>query len=91
MRLTQIQHLTDNKSFSVKLNSNNRIFKTPITKITNTVTTTTQLNESTVSTSVNTSSSAIKTKTDINNQPIDDLYYDEVVYYDGGGVEGYGD
>ena len=91
MRLTQIQHLTDNKSFSVKLNSNNRIFKTPITKITNTVTTTTQLNESTVSTSVNTSSSAIETKTDINNQPIDDLYNDEVVYYDGGGVEGYGD
>ena len=91
MRLTQIQHLTDNKSFSVKLNSNNRIFKTPITKIINTVTTTTQLNESTVSTSVNTSSSAIETKTDINNQPIDDLYYDEVVYYDGGGVEGYGD
>ena len=34
--------------------------------------------------------SNIKIKTDINNQSPEDLYYDEIIYYDGGGVEGYG-
>ena len=33
---------------------------------------------------------SIDTKTDINNTPEEDVWYDEVIYYDGGGVEGYG-
>lgn len=56
MRRIQIQNLTDNKTFSVKLNSNSQTFKTPITKVSNSITTTAKLNESTVSASVNTSS-----------------------------------
>lgn len=30
-------------------------------------------------------------KMDAGSQPVEDLYYDEVIIYDGGGVEGYGD
>ena len=30
------------------------------------------------------------TKMDSNGKPNQDIYYDEVIYYDGGGVEGYG-
>ena len=91
MRRIKIHNQSDNKSFSVKLNSNSQTFKTPITKTNNSVVAVAKFNKPTVPTSVNTSSSTIETKTDINNQPVDDLYYDEVVYYDGGGVEGYGD
>ena len=29
-------------------------------------------------------------KMDIGGKPAEDLYYDEIIYYDGGGVEGYG-
>ena len=91
MKRIQVQSLLGNRSFSVKLNSNSQTFKTPINKADNSVTTVAKFNKPTVSTSVDTSSSKIETKTDINNQPVDDLYYDEIVYYDGGGVEGYGD
>ena len=91
MRRIQIHNQSDNKSFSIKLNSQNQTFKTPITKTNNSVSTVAKFNKPTVPTSVNTSSSQIETKTDINNKPVDDLYYDEIIYYDGGGVEGYGD
>ncbi len=29
-------------------------------------------------------------KGDFNNDKSEDIYYDEIIYYDGGGVEGYG-
>lgn len=38
-----------------------------------------------------TSSEFSNFKAEVNNSAPQDIYYDEIVYYDGGGVEGYGD
>lgn len=35
-------------------------------------------------------STVLENKIDINNTKPEDIYYDEVIIYDGGGVEGYG-
>ena len=43
-----------------------------------------------LNTEVTTSDTNFETKTDINNTPVDDEWYDEIIYYDGGGVDGYG-
>lgn len=90
MKQIRIRKQTDNRRIPIKLNSNNQIFITSVSKVSNSIQTISQFNETTLSTSTSSSSSKIETKTDINNQPVEDLYYDEVVYYDGGGVEGYG-
>lgn len=42
-----------------------------------------------IKTKLNKTSSTVEVKTDINTVP-EDIYYDEIIYYDGGGVEGYG-
>ena len=31
-----------------------------------------------------------ETRIDTGSKPAEDLYYDEIIYYDGGGVDGYG-
>ena len=36
-------------------------------------------------------SSTLDIKTDTSSAPSEDVYYDEIIYYDGGGVDGYGD
>lgn len=33
--------------------------------------------------------SVVDVKGDFENKPAEDLYYDEIVYYDGGGVDGW--
>lgn len=35
-------------------------------------------------------STVLENKIDINNTKPEDVYYDEVIIYDGGGVDGYG-
>lgn len=55
MRRIQIQKQLENKTFSIKLNSNNQTFKTPISKVDNSVKITTKTDK-TDSTSTNTSS-----------------------------------
>ena len=40
---------------------------------------------------LNKTSSTIDIKTDVPSAPSEDTYYDEIIYYDGGGVDGYGD
>jgi hypothetical protein len=43
-----------------------------------------------IAVNLTTSSKGFKPKTEVN--PTDkDIYYDEIIYYDGGDVEGYGD
>lgn len=44
-----------------------------------------------LSTEVTTSETNFESKSEINNTPVEDDWYDEVIYYDGGGVDGYGD
>ena len=36
-------------------------------------------------------SSTVDVKGDFASVPSEDVYYDEIIYYDGGGVDGYGD
>ena len=43
-----------------------------------------------LNTKVETSQSGFETKSEINNTPTEDDWYDEIIFYDGGGVEGYG-
>ena len=62
MRQIQIHSQSENKSFPIKLNSNNQTFKTPITKTSGSIKTVAKFNKPTVPTSVNTSSSQIETK-----------------------------
>ena len=40
---------------------------------------------------LNKTSSTLDIKTDASSAPSEDVYYDEIIYYDGGGVNGYGD
>ncbi len=40
---------------------------------------------------LNKTSSTLDIKTDTSSAPSEDVYYDEIIYYDGGGVNGYGD
>ena len=35
-------------------------------------------------------SSTVDVKGDFASAPSEDVYYDEIIYYDGGGVDGYG-
>lgn len=39
--------------------------------------------------SISKTDSVINVKADVNNQPGEDIYYDEIVYYDGGDAHGY--
>ena len=55
MRRIQIHNQSENKTFSIKLNSNNQTFKTPISKVDNSIKVTTKTDK-TDSTSANTSS-----------------------------------
>ena len=61
-----------------------------MSKIDNTISTSVVDSSAPLETVIDTSVSQLNIKTDINNQPTDEIYYDEVIIYDGGGVEGYG-
>ena len=91
MRRIPITKDYENRKKKKKINSTSQTFRTPIKKVDNTLSTTIDTDITSMETSINTSSSQIETKTDINNQPVEDTYYDEIIYYDGGGVDGYGD
>jgi len=49
------------------------------------------LNSEPMKLKLNKTSSALDIKTDTSSAPSEDIYYDEIIYYDGGGVDGYGD
>ena len=49
------------------------------------------LNSEPMKLKLNKTSSALDIKTDTSSAPSEDTYYDEIIYYDGGGVDGYGD
>ena len=81
---------SENRVFKTKINSNVQTFNTSVSKIDNTISTSVVDSSTPLETIVDTSVSQLNIKTDINNQPTDEIYYDEVIIYDGGGVEGYG-
>ena len=82
--------MSENRVFKTKINSNVQTFNTSVSKIDNTISTSVVDSSAPLETIIDTSVSQLNIKTDINNQPTDEIYYDEVIIYDGGGVEGYG-
>lgn len=89
MKQIQIQKKTQDRKFPIKLQSNILTFKPSLKKMDGLTTTKTNFSSNSVNTSETILSDKIETKTDINNQPTD-IYYDEIIFYDGGDVNGYG-
>lgn len=89
MKQIQIQKKTQDRKFPIKLQSNILTFKPSLKKMDGLTTAKTNFNANSINTSEIILSDKIETKTDINNQPTD-IYYDEIIFYDGGDVNGYG-
>ena len=89
MKQIQIQKKTQDRKFPIKLQSNILTFKPSLKKMDGLTTTKTNFSSNSVNASETILSDKIETKTDINNQPTD-IYYDEIIFYDGGDVNGYG-
>lgn len=89
MKQIQIQKKTQDRKFPIKLQSNILTFKPSLKKMDGLTTTKTNFSSNSVNASEIILSDKIETKTDINNQPTD-IYYDEIIFYDGGDVNGYG-
>ena len=89
MRRIKIDKEIQDKTFPINLRSNTSFFNSPLKKTNNSIKAKANFNSGSIKTSTTTISNKIETKTDINNQPTD-IYYDEVIFYDGGDVDGYG-
>lgn len=89
MRRLKIDKKTQDKTFPINLNSNTSSFNLSLKKIDDSIKVKTNFSSGSVKTSTSTLSDKIETKSDINNQPTN-IYYDEVIFYDGGDVNGYG-
>lgn len=89
MRRIKIDKEIQDKTFPINLKSNTSSFHSSLKKTNNSVKTKANFNSGSITTSTTTLSDKIEAKTDINNQPTD-IYYDEVIFYDGGDVDGYG-
>lgn len=90
MRRIQTKVNEINQTFEVKLNSNTS-FKTKLQKDNKIIPVKNENSKSSFDMGVDNKDNSIYAKTDINNTPEEDTWYDEIIYYDGGGVEGYGD
>ena len=92
----------DNKSFKVQFSSSKQSFKSkfsqkpieskPKVEITKNNNFKTQFNSSEQSFKSKFSQKLIETKPKVEPkaESVEDVYYDEIVFYDGGGVDGYG-
>jgi hypothetical protein len=90
MRRIQTKVNEINQTFEVKLNSNTS-FKTKLQKDNKIIPVKNESSKSSFNIDVDNKDNSVYAKTDINNTPEEDTWYDEIIYYDGGGVEGYGD
>lgn len=78
------------RSFKTKLISNkNTSFKPSLQKIDDSITIKIDFNSNSIDTSTIIPPDKVETKADVNNQPTN-IYYNEVIFYDGGGAKGYG-
>ena len=90
MRRMQTKMSEVNQTFNVKFNSNSN-FKVKLDKTDGPVKVEFNKSESSFRAPVDKTDNSIYAKSDVNNSPEPDTWYDEIIYYDGGGVEGYGD
>jgi hypothetical protein len=79
-----------NQTFKVGFNTNSS-FKVKLDKTNSPMAVDFNKSESSFNAPVDKSDNSIYAKSDVNNSPEPDTWYDEIIYYDGGGVEGYGD
>lgn len=79
------------RTFNVKFNSNSN-FKVKLDKTSSSSSIPVQFekSQSSFNTLIDKSDNSIDAKSDLNNKPEEDTWYDEVIFYDGGGVDGYG-
>ncbi len=82
-----------NRSFKTTFNSKQTSFnKIHFKKETSVLSVDFNQKDASLTSNLNTNSSIIEdTKFEPNTTIPEDVYYDEVIYYDGGGVDGYGD
>ena len=79
-----------NRTFKVDFNSSSHSnFHMQLTKESSSIPLKIEETNNALNSTVDTSSNTIEADTDINNSS-EDTWYDEVIFYDGGGVEGYG-
>lgn len=79
-----------NRTFKVDFNSNSHSnFYVQLTKESSSIPLKIEEIDNVLNSTVDISSNTIEADTDINNSS-EDTWYDEVIFYDGGGVEGYG-
>ena len=90
MRRLQAKMSEVNQTFNVKFNSDSN-FKVKLGKIDSSMPIDFNKSKSSFKTKVDNKDNSVHAKSDINNSPEPDTWYDEIIYYDGGGVEGYGD
>lgn len=76
------------RTFNVKFNSNSN-FKVKLEKTSSAMPVQFDKNQSSFKTSIDKSDNSIDAKSDLNNFPEPDAWYDEVIFYDGGGVDGW--
>ena len=77
--------------FKTQLNSNLKSnLKTELVKTNSVISTNLEKDLHDMDTTIETTSTNLDIDTTMNNSP-EDTYFDEIIYYDGGGVEGYGD
>ena len=77
------------RTFNVKFNSNLN-FKVKLDKTSSSVPVQFEKSQSSFNIPIDKSDNSIDAKSDLNNKPEEDTWYDEVIFYDGGGVDGYG-
>ena len=82
--------LHKDQTFKTQLNSNGDMeFKVTLNSQNQSVPIQFQKNKTEIDTSTQFNSNVVESSGQVNNSP-EDGYYDEVIFYDGGGVEGYG-
>ena len=79
-----------NRTFKVGFNSNSHSsFRMQLTKESSSIPVEIEKTNNTLNSTVDTSNNTVEVDTDVNNSP-EDTWYDEIIFYDGGGVDGYG-
>lgn len=80
-----------NRTFKVDFNSSSHSsFQVQLTKESSSIPLKIEENNNVLKSTVDSSNNVVEAEADVNNSP-EDTWYDEIIYYDGGGVEGYGD
>lgn len=91
MRQFKIDSFIGNRNFNTNMNKRSDNFKVSLQKVGCNINVTNFSDSKTINTTanLNSSTSSMSTSMDTQGGTIDE-YYDEIIYYDGGGVEGYG-